>query len=388
MDNAKSGRNAPNHAQFSETVGLIYDAAIDVSRWPDAMRSICAHLNSSIGAINVVDLTTFDLRIAVQVGLDQHWLDLLYQKYFAMNPFQKSMARAQVELSYNTESMIETLNPEDRATVLNSPFFTEWAIPAGLCDNAATVVWREPTRMAWYSVFSSFEYGVMTSHDLDLVSLFTPHVKRSILISDLLGLKASGAADFETRLAGLGHAAVVVNSSARIVYQNALAKKMTAEGDIIKSVAGMLEPASPLAHAALKRMLQQAQHDESTIGHYGIGIPLPGGKRPAVAYVMPLAKRVALNGWNPESEAIILVKTDLAGTPTAPESLTALFALTQAEARVAIEVCAHESRQQAADKLGITMHTMKTHMARIFEKTQTADKAALAILLERLSAPR
>ncbi len=388
MQNPAAKHGMPSHAKFSETVGLIYDAAIDVGLWPDAMRSICAHFNSTIGSINVVDLTTFQLSTAVQIGLDQHWIDLLNQKYFALNPFQKGMARAPVDFPHNTELMLELLDPEDRATAMDSPFFREWARPAGLCDNIATIVWREPTRLAWFAVFSTLDYGPLAEHELELASLFAPHVKRSILISDLLGLKSTGAADFETRLAAIGHAAVVVNSKARIVYQNPLAKKMMADGDAIRSVAGVMEPASMHAKSALMRLLDQVQQDESAIGHGGIGIPLPGGKRPAIAYVMPLAKRAALHGWNTESEAVVLIKTDMAGTPTAPENLSALFGLTPAEARAAIEICAHDSRQQAADNLGITLHTLKTHMTRILDKTQTADKAALAILLERLSAPR
>lgn len=69
------------------------------------------------------------------------------------------------------------------------------------------------------------------------------------------------------------------------------------------------------------------------------------------------------------------------------EALAALYDLTPMEARVMIEIASGKNRATSAIALGIADSTVKTHLARVFEKTRTAEQPELAKLVASLTSP-
>jgi DNA-binding CsgD family transcriptional regulator len=69
------------------------------------------------------------------------------------------------------------------------------------------------------------------------------------------------------------------------------------------------------------------------------------------------------------------------------EALVALYELTPTEARVLVEIAAGKNRAAAAEALGIADSTVKTHLARVFEKTGTSEQGELAKLVAGLTPP-
>ena len=63
------------------------------------------------------------------------------------------------------------------------------------------------------------------------------------------------------------------------------------------------------------------------------------------------------------------------------ESLQQRFGLTPAEAAFALEIIKGDGRQAAADRLGITVGTARTHLSSIFDKTGSKRQAELVRLL-------
>jgi DNA-binding CsgD family transcriptional regulator len=63
--------------------------------------------------------------------------------------------------------------------------------------------------------------------------------------------------------------------------------------------------------------------------------------------------------------------------------------LTRAEARIAMKLLDGLDTRRAADELGVSFYTVRSHLSRIFEKTGTDGQAALVGLLTRVaSQPR
>jgi len=63
------------------------------------------------------------------------------------------------------------------------------------------------------------------------------------------------------------------------------------------------------------------------------------------------------------------------------ERLRSEFGLTAAEADVALEIVRGDGRDAAAERLGITMATVRTHLVRIFAKTGVSRQAELVRLI-------
>lgn len=69
------------------------------------------------------------------------------------------------------------------------------------------------------------------------------------------------------------------------------------------------------------------------------------------------------------------------------EALAELYGLTLAESRVLEHIGQGETPQEAAERLGISLTTVKTHLQRIFAKTETTRQADLVRLVTRATPP-
>ena len=69
------------------------------------------------------------------------------------------------------------------------------------------------------------------------------------------------------------------------------------------------------------------------------------------------------------------------------EAFAQLYCLTAAELRVALAMVPGSCAQSAAETLGISANTVKTHLQRIFEKTETSRQADLVALMLRTTPP-
>jgi len=69
------------------------------------------------------------------------------------------------------------------------------------------------------------------------------------------------------------------------------------------------------------------------------------------------------------------------------EALAELYGLTSAERKVLELVAEGVSPQDAADKLSVSLATIKTHLQHVFAKTNTGRQADLVRLVARATAP-
>jgi DNA-binding CsgD family transcriptional regulator len=83
----------------------------------------------------------------------------------------------------------------------------------------------------------------------------------------------------------------------------------------------------------------------------------------------------------------VFVSTTTSASPPPESVLTALFDLTPAEARVALAVISDASRSDMLVRLQINENTLKTHLSRVYKKTQTHNLAELVKLISVISKP-
>lgn len=78
---------------------------------------------------------------------------------------------------------------------------------------------------------------------------------------------------------------------------------------------------------------------------------------------------------------IVLISDPECSLSTPPELLARVYGLTGAEARLAERLIQCDSLVYAAERLGISHNTARTHLQRIYEKTDTSHQAELTRLL-------
>ena len=139
------------------------------------------------------------------------------------------------------------------------------------------------------------------------------------------------------------------------------------------------------AAAALAAAVQQAAENESKIGKGGFGIPARRvDGNPAILHVLPLQHGSVRPDLAPSAMAAIFVASR-ADPPSVPDNVLApLFDLTAAEARVLALLVAGKTLSEAAGELGVRTSTAKTHLLRLFEKTDTHRQSDLVRLANSL----
>jgi DNA-binding CsgD family transcriptional regulator/PAS domain-containing protein len=373
--------------RLSDVIGKIYDSAVDPALWPLALEGACGLIGAAMGSLATYDLRRKSASWATQWGGDPYWLKLYEEKYAAMMPFWPALEFEEVGSIKNTSDMVEAIGGNE-AEIRNSQFFTEWAQPAGLRDVAACVVAKVENKTAIFQLHTPPTRELVGPRDIAIANLLYPHVRRAILIGDLLDMKSIASAAFESALDTLAIAVVLCDAHGRIRHANAAAQTMLSAGAPIMSHEGELRASSPQATLSLTTAIARAASNESQIGHAGIGVPVTGpGGRPAIAHVLPLKSGALRPDLAPGAVAAVFVTPAQSNALPPVEALAALYELTPAEARVLVEIASGKNRAAAAQALGIADSTVKTHLTRVFEKTGTSEQSELAKLVASLAPP-
>ena len=110
--------------------------------------------------------------------------------------------------------------------------------------------------------------------------------------------------------------------------------------------------------------------------------------RQFMAHIMPLepSRRIALAA-DRAAAFIVLIKETRLMTATAVAAAARLYGLTAQEARVLRMVVDAGGTPLAAEALKISAATVRTHIARIFDKTEVRSQGAIIKLLSEMGAP-
>jgi len=103
--------------------------------------------------------------------------------------------------------------------------------------------------------------------------------------------------------------------------------------------------------------------------------------RPLVLRAVPITE----GGENSAVHTVIILFDLQAAPEPSAEALQKLFALTPAEARLALGVAGGRSPEQIAEVGGVSVSTIRKQLASVFLKTNTHRQAELAALLARVS---
>jgi DNA-binding CsgD family transcriptional regulator len=151
-----------------------------------------------------------------------------------------------------------------------------------------------------------------------------------------------------------------------------------------------LHTASPAQTDELRRLVAQAAGaDRPPAAGGALSVDRPSLKRPFQVLISPLRAETGWAGPAWRVRVVLLLIIDPERAPgSLEERLRALFKLTPAEARVAREIATGENLVGIAETLGILTSTARTHLHRVFAKTETRRQAELVKLIERITVLR
>jgi DNA-binding CsgD family transcriptional regulator len=176
----------------------------------------------------------------------------------------------------------------------------------------------------------------------------------------------------------------VVSEAGRVIEMNCAAEEIVARHDGLYLDANRLAAMHNSDDSGLNALIASAaaSHggaDEAPPGGT-IALSRPSGKRPLSVLVFPVSTSLPALGCERPAAVVFVGDPERSPEPV-PDRLRRLYGLTRCEARLAAHIAAGRCLDDTAEQMGITRETARTHLKRVFAKTDTRRQGELVALL-------
>ncbi len=243
---------------------------------------------------------------------------------------------------------------------------------------------------AMVSVIRSEEQGWFTDKVIDELRRLNPHVRRSVMIANLLDTRALRHDTLSATLDLLTVGVVLVDSNGRILHANRAGARHIDEKSAVRRYGDDLSARDPKAAAQLKDAIAKAAGGSVfDFARTGIAVPIPGAAgRDLAAWVLPLDAGLRTELAAPFSAIAAVFLRELGdASPFPGELFVKRYNITPAECRVLMTLTQGLNPREAADALGISEPTVRTHIQRLLAKTESAGQTDLMRLAVSAVAP-
>jgi DNA-binding CsgD family transcriptional regulator len=369
--------------RLSLLTGDIYDAALDASLWPGIMEKLAGFIGGAAATLHIRNSLQKSATPFYHSGVNPHYTQLYFDKYVKLDPMSAAY------FCLDVGDVISNSEVVPHSELVEMRFYKEWAQPQGFVDNIVTLLDRSATNIAVFAVIRHERHGLTDDGARERMRLIIPHMRRAVLIGNVIDLKATEAAALADTLDGIAPGMFLVDESARIVHANAAGQALLVSGEILRAVGGRLVAGDAQADQTLLDIFIAAGSGDTAIGTKGIAVSLSvRDGEPHVAHVLPLtsgARRRA--GIAYAAVAAVFVHKAALATPSPPEAIAKTFDLTPGELRVLLAVVTVGGVPETAAELGIAETTVKFHLRRLFEKTGARRQAELVKLVAGFANP-
>jgi DNA-binding CsgD family transcriptional regulator len=369
----------PRHV--SSLIGDIYDTVCDSSLWIGVLGRAAHFVGAQAGALLWRNAVSRSIDGIHSFGIESPYAQSYAERYAKLDPTTTPMFLREVGEVVSTTDLLRYNEFRE------SRFYKEWAEPQGLVDQVQANIDKSATSVVQLSFWRNSASGMVDEAARERMRLIVPHLRRAVLVGNLIDYRTAEAATFGDALDGIGAGLFFVDASGRIVHANASGHAMLAEGTLLHVNDGRLAPNDVDAEQGLYEILNvggraDAPADAPMDARAGAVPLIASDGEHYVAHVLPLAagaRRQA--GAVYAAVAAVFVHKATLDMPPPQEAIAKLYKLTPTELRVLFAIVQVGGAPEVAEAMGISHGTVKTHLRRLFAKTGTDRQAELVKLV-------
>jgi DNA-binding CsgD family transcriptional regulator len=261
-----------------------------------------------------------------------------------------------------------------------SPFCNEWARPQGYLDAFCAVMYRSGDRSAVLHLVRDERAGYVNAADIEKARSFAPHLVRAAKLGLQFEHLSRRRQEREKSLDRLEAAIILLDAAGHILFANEAAEKMLRKQDGLTAVNRVLHAHDAVADRALQEVVARVSARDAAARRSGDVVVPRADRRPLVLSVTPLSQRSG-EGFAPRATAIVVANDPEQHTWSGIDTVAKSYGLTAGEGRLLKAIVEGEGIDAAANQLGISRDTAKTHLQRIFQKTLTSRQGELIRLV-------
>jgi DNA-binding CsgD family transcriptional regulator len=247
-------------------------------------------------------------------------------------------------------------------------------------DYLLAVITRTTTSFGSWGVLGDKARGPFSDEDLELARLLSPHIRRSVAISGMLGNQRVEASTVKSALNALASGALILEPQGTIRLVNPPAQAELARGTILRDSRNRLIGVTPEA-AQLVARLSGGTGVRSNRGH-DILLKDAAGRALQASWV-----ELDQGGEDLGGPTLLLLREPDAELASPLSIAAGYYHLTTRETQTLAQVLNGHTLAEAAAILGVARSTVKSQLDAIYRKTSTHRQADLVRLVVSLTSP-
>lgn len=367
--------STPGQDVLDKLVGTAYDCAAVPARWPEFLQVLAHTFHSSFADVFSRTDDRKEFR-GMAFGLDEaDYQDLFLKTWVPRNVWS---ARRPVQVAGEIVTTREILSPRE---LQRTEMYHDYLGPRGLHEGLRLSLWAGNGWVQFVSLLRPWSAGPFEGAELDCARALLPHLQRAAAIARRLQETASLVSTAVDALDTVRHAIFILDGQGQLLRTNGLADSLLDDGDALLASAQGLTTAEPALADALGRLIARALGQVSRPATSNeLRIPRRPGQLPLAVMAVPVPVE---NSWLTLHAPAVLVMACVPSPRSLPSAahLASRFGLTRAEADLAASLAAGHSLADIARSSGRGLTTVRSHLARLMDKTGARRQAALVQLL-------
>lgn len=351
-------------------IGLIdaaYAAAEKSGGWEEFLRRYSRAVNASCSALFVQrhDLSTANFEASV--GMDGGFIQAYEAYYASINPLMiLNLGRSREGLALPSQATISD------AAFERTEFYADFMAPQDLHHELGCVLLKDEHSSAHLTAVRPKRAGAFADEELRILKTLLPHVQRALRLHALTSQLIASADERAEMLDVLDSAVLALDASGNVLFANLPARALMSRREIWLD-RRQLRFDSSEANIAFQRETAGVHCEDLASGHRTFSVRTASGTLLRVA-VSRLTRGHQLAPTAARTVVIIDVRQSAAHLT---HEVARSAGLTPGERRVVELITTGSTTADIADKLSISIHTVRAHIKSALFKTGAHSQADL-----------
>lgn len=359
-------------------IGLMYDTALGAHDWADVLKQLAASIDAKSAILRMVDYTERQVGFFDSVGVDPAYRQAYSRYYMNIDIYRELFETAPIG------AVVQSNQIPGYKKRHKTEYFNDYQKPQDMEHVCGSVLARTSNSTIHFGAHRGKHTKDFGQGDFDFLQAVLPHLMRAVQMRQQFAAVSCQQALAESALHQLRLGVLLTDARGRPLFVNRMAEHhiVTSNGALTLSLDG-LKIKKPENALRLCRLVADVASTTA-----GKGLDAGGDMRIACGdgsflqlCVVPLS-RECLGSGSAAPSACAAIFITRPGSVHLPWRRVALcYGLTQAEAKLAAQLAGGGGLEEAAERLGISIHTTRTHLKAIFAKTGARRQSELVSML-------
>lgn len=365
----------PNQDKVHALIRLIYEAAAEPAMWQTFLREFGEAVRASAVGLVVIDAGGGKATVDESVNVDPYYQRSFVEHFGVHNPWT-TPAVAHLWTPGSIVDGRDTIADED---FVKTEFYNDFLKPQGWYTAFGSIISQENFGSSYITALRP--HSAVPEEGHKLLRILMPHLQTAMRLHERISqleVTVSALSDAINHLPG---GVIIVDIYSRVLVINRTAESILAGNHGLRNGPSGLYASEPGESLALQTTIAAAvrARDGELAAPIPISISRDGSRRPLQILVAPIPPQ--LSGTRRQPAAVLFIADPDNAQEPSRTLLQSTFSLTEAEARVAAALALGKSVEQISAEFNVTADTVRTHLKKVFSKTDTCRQGELIRLL-------